>query len=188
MFRYSGSNSARPRISIDYGDEWHSFLQSLTPPVPPPVPYDIAQASIAGASLVSMQQYISDPARIVYACWDHPDITPLGEGVFRLAFTGQSFLSVSIDMSVDISLEIGANCAVKVKSVGYSMEYMAKLLGQDFVDSFFLDLEGELRVAETETKVRALTLKNTLLSGDVAVTIGGKVKDSLAGCLRSNEF
>lgn len=28
---------------------------------------------------------------------------------------------------------------------------------------------------ETVTKVRALTLKNTLLSGDVAVTIGGKV-------------
>lgn len=47
---------------------------------------------------------------------------------------------------------------------------------QDFVDTFFLELEGELRVEETVTKVRALTLKNTLLSGDVAVTIGGKVK------------
>lgn len=39
-----------------------------------------------------------------------------------------------------------------------------------------MELEGELRVEETVTKVRALTLTNTLLSGDVAVTIGGKVK------------
>ena len=101
----------------------------------------------------------------------------MGDGVFRLAFTGQSFLSVSIDMSVDISLQSGANGAIKCKSVGYSMEYMANILGQDFVDTFFLELEGELRVEETETKVRTLTLKNTLLSGDVAVTIGGKVKD-----------
>lgn len=46
---------------------------------------------------------------------------------------------------------------------------------QDFVDTFFLELEGELRVEETVTKIRALTLKSTLLSGDVAVTIGGKV-------------
>ena len=141
------------------------------------MPHDTVQASIAGAPLASMQQYISDPARIVYACWDHPDITPMGDGVFRLAFTGQSFLSVSIDMSVDISLQSGANGAIKCKSVGYSMEYMANILGQDFVDTFFLELEGELRVEETETKVRTLTLKNTLLSGDVAVTIGGKVKD-----------
>lgn len=153
------------------------------PPAPPPMPHDTTQAAIAGASLASMQKYISDPARIVYACWDHPDITPLGEGMFRLAFTGQSFLSVSIDMSVDISLKVGANGFVTVKSVGFSMESMARLLGQDFVDTFFLELEGELRVEETETKVRALTLKNTLLSGDVAVTIGGKVKEGLsAGC------
>ena len=48
---------------------------------------------------------------------------------------------------------------------------------QDFVDTFFLELEGELRVEETVTKVRALTLKNTLLSGDVAVIIGGKVSN-----------
>ena len=152
------------------------------------MPHDTAQASIAGASLASMQQYISDPARIVYACWDHPDITPLGDGVFRLAFTGQSFLSVSIDMSVDINLKVGDNRVVKVKSVGFSMESMAKLLGQDFVESFFLELEGELMVEETETKVRALTLKNTLLSGDVAVTIGGKVKDSLPVVLEFNEI
>lgn len=152
------------------------------------MPHDTIQASIAGASLASMQQYISDPPRIVYACWDHPDITPLGEGLFRLAFTGQNFLSVSIDMSVDISLKVGDNSVVKVKSVGYSMESMAKLLGQDFVETFFLELEGELRVEETETKVRALTLKNTLLSGDVAVTIGGKVKEYLLVVLDLNGF
>lgn len=53
------------------------------------------------------------------------------------------------------------------------------------MDTFFLELEGELRVEETVTKVRALTLKNTLLSGDVAVTIGGKVRNSyLLACRR----
>lgn len=123
-----------------------------------------------------MQRYIADPARIVYACWDHRDITNLGGGVFRLAFTGQSFLSISIDMSVDIKLEAGKNGNIKAKSVGYSVEDMAKILGQEFVDTFFLELEGELRVEETETRVRALTLRNTLLSGDVGVTIGGKVR------------
>lgn len=122
-----------------------------------------------------MRQYISDPARIVYACWDHEDITQKGNGVFRLGFRGQSFLSISIDMSVDIQLFAGENGTIHCKSVGYSAEDMTKLLGKDFVDTFFLNLEGELRVEETETKVRALTLKTTLLSGDVGVAIGGKV-------------
>lgn len=54
--------------------------------------------------------------------------------------------------------------------------YTRFLFCQEFVDTFFLELEGELRVEETETKVRTLTLKNTLLSGEVEVTIGGKVK------------
>ncbi|CAN0278454.1 unnamed protein product, partial [Ectocarpus sp. 12 AP-2014] len=51
---------------------------------------------------------------------------------------------------------------------------------QEFVDTFFLELEGELRVEETVTKVRALSLKNTRLSGDVAVTIGGKMPGLLS--------
>lgn len=49
------------------------------------------------------------------------------------------------------------------------------------MDTFFLELEGELRVEETVTKVRALSLKNTRLSGDVAVTIGGKVRINMSG-------
>lgn len=52
------------------------------------------------------------------------------------------------------------------------------------MDTFFLELEGELRVEETVTKVRALTLKNTRLSGDVAVTIGGKVRINMFGSAR----
>ncbi|CAN0401387.1 unnamed protein product, partial [Hapterophycus canaliculatus] len=133
------------------------------------------QASIPAAPLESMQAYISDPSRIVFACWEHKDITRMEDGVFRMAFRGQSFLSISIDMSVDIRLWTAEDGTIKCRSVGYSVDDMAKLLGQDFVDTFFLELEGELRVDETVTKVRALTLKNTLLSGDVEVTIGGKV-------------
>lgn len=125
-----------------------------------------------------MQEYLSDPARIVYACWDHDDITPMGDGIFRMKFTGQNFLSVSIDLSVDIKLRVEQNGKILCNSVGYSVEDMAKLLGQEFVDTFFLELEGELRVEELETKVRALTLKSTLLSGDVGVTVGGKVRSS----------
>lgn len=123
-----------------------------------------------------MREYVADPSRIVYACWDHEDITRIGDGLFRLGFSGQSFLSVSINMSVDIELRPGEGGTVQCKSVGYSVDDMAKILGQDFVDTFFFELEGELRVEETETKVRALTLKGTLLSGEVGVTIGGKVR------------
>lgn len=122
-----------------------------------------------------MEEYLSDPARIVYACWEHDDIIPMGDGVFRLKFSGQSFLSVSIDMSVDIKLWPGETGKIKCESIGFSAEDMAKILGQEFVDSFFVELKGELRVEESETKVRALTFKNTLLSGDVRVTVGGKV-------------
>ncbi|CAM9876219.1 unnamed protein product [Sphacelaria rigidula] len=127
-----------------------------------------------------MQQYLSDPARIVYACWEHDDIARMEGGVFRLKFSGQSFLSVSIDMSVDIKLRPTGDGKIMCKSVGYSVEDMAKILGKEFVDTFFLELEGELRVEETETKVRALTLKNTLLNGDVGVTVGGKMPALLA--------
>ena len=95
-----------------------------------------------------------------------------------MSFKGQSFLTVSIDMSVEIKLWLAPNGNIKCKSVGYSLDEMAKILGQDFVDTFYLELEGELRVEETETKVRALTLKSTLLSGDVGVNIGGKVGSS----------
>ncbi|CAM9988303.1 unnamed protein product [Ascophyllum nodosum] len=133
------------------------------------------EASIPGASQASLKEYIADPSRIVYACWDHDLVTPLGDGVFRMSFKGQSFLTVSIDMSVEIKLWLAPNGNIKCKSVGYSLDEMAKILGQDFVDTFYLELEGELRVEETETKVRALTLKSTLLSGDVGVNIGGKM-------------
>ncbi len=77
-----------------------------------------------------MKEYISDPSRIVFACWEHKDITRMGDGVFRMAFTGQSFLSISIDMSVDIQLCPAEDGTIKCKSVGYSVEDMAKLLGQ----------------------------------------------------------
>lgn len=77
-----------------------------------------------------MKEYISDPSRIVFACWEHKDITRMGDGVFRMAFTGQSFLSISIDMSVDIQLRPADDGTIKCKSVGYSVEDMAKLLGQ----------------------------------------------------------
>ncbi|CAM9636980.1 unnamed protein product [Ectocarpus sp. 8 AP-2014] len=138
------------------------------------------EASISGAPLESMLEYISEPSRIVYACWEHKDITDMGDGVFRMAFRGQSFLSISIDMSVDIQLWTAEDGTIQCKSVGYSVDDMAKLLGQEFVDTFFLELEGELRVEETVTKVRALSLKNTRLSGDVAVTIGGKMPGLLS--------
>lgn len=138
------------------------------------------EASISGAPLENMREYVSDPSRIVYACWEHRDITRMGDGVFRMAFRGQSFLSISIDMAVDIRLWAAEDGTIKCESVGYSVDDMAKLLGQDFVDTFFLELEGELRVEETVTKVRALTLKSTLLSGDVAVTIGGKMPGLLS--------
>lgn len=97
-----------------------------------------------------------------------------------MEFKGQSFLSVNIDMSVDIKLSASPNGNIQCKSVGYSLDSMVKILGQDFVDTFFLKLEGELRVEETETKVRSLTLKNTLLSGDVGVTVGAKVSKGCA--------
>lgn len=81
-----------------------------------------------------MQEYTSDPSRIVYACWEHKDITDMGDGVFRMAFRGQSFLSISIDMSVDIQLWTAEDGTIQCKSVGYSVDDMAKLLGQVFLD------------------------------------------------------
>lgn len=123
----------------------------------------------------SMQEYVSDPARIVYACWDHKDIARLGNGVFRLTLAGQAFMSISIDMSVDIKLQAESDGTIQCTSVGYSVDSMAKILGKEFVDTFFLKLRGQLKVEETEVKIRALTLKNTQLTGDVGVTIGGKV-------------
>lgn len=98
-----------------------------------------------------MKEYISDPSRIVFACWEHKDITRMEDGVFRMAFTGQSFLSMSIDMSVDLQLWPAEDGTIKCKSVGYSVDQMAKLLGQvtifligradaAFLESVFLDV------------------------------------------------
>lgn len=192
-----------PRMKVD---KCNKKLQTMCPqipfplhvscvfgPIPPPpaptrssISYYLIQkqAPVSGASLAMMQEYLKDPARIIYACWDHDDIIPMGDGMFRMVFSGQNFLSVSIDLSVDIKLRVDENGNILCKSIGYSVEDMAKLLGQEFVDTFFLELEGELRVEESVTKVRALTLKGTLLSGDVGVTVGGKVRSNF--CPRPN--
>lgn len=54
----------------------------------------------------------------------------MGDGLFRMAFKGQSFLSISIDMSVDIRLWTAEDGTIQCRSVGYSVDDMAKLLGQ----------------------------------------------------------
>lgn len=123
-----------------------------------------------------MQQYLSEPSRIIYASWDNKDIEPKGDGVFRMRVTSQSFLSVSIDMFVDLEVAVKGDGKIGCKSIGFSVDSMGKFLGQEFVDTFFLELDGELRVEETETKLRNLTLKQALLTGDVGVSIGGKVR------------
>ncbi|CAM9183401.1 unnamed protein product [Discosporangium mesarthrocarpum] len=138
------------------------------------------EAPIPGASIASMEEYLlRDPSRVVYACWDNDLIEPLGDGHFRLRLKGQAFLTVSIDMSVDIRMwEEGG--MVKCKSTGYSAEEMTQILGRDFTDSFFLEVEGELGVKEVATKVRTLSLKNTILSGNVGVSVGGKMPSLIA--------
>ncbi|CAM9817283.1 unnamed protein product [Choristocarpus tenellus] len=134
------------------------------------------EATIPGAPIASMNGFLlDDPSRIVYACWNHDDIEVLAEkGHFRLSLRGQSFLAVSIDMSVDIKLwEEGGK--VLCKSTAYSVEDVMKVLGSEFVDSFFFQLEGELSAREVETRVRSLSFKNTVVSGEVGVSTGGKV-------------
>ena len=99
-----------------------------------------------------------------------------------MGLKGQRFLTISIDMSVDIKFWAGPNGSVQCKSVGYSLDDMGKILGQVLPEDFSFELEGELRVEETETKVRGLALKNALLSGDVGLTIGGKVGSCCCCC------
>lgn len=121
-----------------------------------------------------MQKYLSDPARIVYACWDPAAVERRDDGVFRMRFK-EKFLSISIDMYVDVKFEVGDEGEILCRSVAFSVDDMTRFLGQEFAQTFYLKLAGELRAKETETKVRALTLKDTLLTGDVGVSIGGKV-------------
>lgn len=64
---------------------------------------------------------------------------------------------------------------MKVKSLAWSAEELERLLGQNFVDTFSLDVTGRLKAMEQETVVRGIKLTNPALAGEIDVGISGQM-------------
>jgi hypothetical protein len=67
-------------------------------------------------------------------------------------------LNLSLDFSLDLQLNSDGT-KVHCKSLSWEAEDLAKALGQEFVDTFSLQMEGDLAVEERVTKVRSLSIR-----------------------------
>jgi hypothetical protein len=70
----------------------------------------------------------------------------------------QQFLNLSLDFSLDLKLNSDGT-KVHCKSLSWAADDLAKALGQEFVDTFSLQMEGDLAVEERVTKVRSISIR-----------------------------
>jgi hypothetical protein len=68
------------------------------------------------------------------------------------------FLTLSLDFTLDLKMWSDGE-AVYARSTAWAAEDLARALGQEFVDTFSLEMEGRLAVEERTTSVRSIAIK-----------------------------
>ena len=68
------------------------------------------------------------------------------------------FLNLSLDFSLDLQLTSDGQL-VTVKSLGWAANELEKALGKEFKDTFSLQMEGDLVVAEKVSQVRSISIR-----------------------------
>ncbi|WP_017652911.1 DUF1997 domain-containing protein [Fortiea contorta] len=88
---------------------------------------------------IPIQHYLRQPQRLVNALVDTSRIQPLSEEVFRLKMRPLTFMSLSIQPTVDMRVWAEANGTIYLRSVG------CEILGFEYINQrFALDLKGHL--------------------------------------------
>jgi hypothetical protein len=98
---------------------------------------------------IPIQHYLRQPQRLVHALVDNNRIEQLSEEVFRLKMRPLSFMSLSIQPTVDMRVWAESNGTIYLRSVG------CEILGVEYINQrFALNLKGYLSPLQNSTGTR----------------------------------
>ncbi|KAF3889006.1 MULTISPECIES: DUF1997 domain-containing protein [Nostocales] len=98
------------------------------------------------AQPIPIQHYLRQPQRLVRALFDPNRIQQLSEEVFRLKLRPLSFMTLSIQPTVDLKVTAESNGTICVRSVG------CEILGIEYINQrFSLNLKGYLAPEQLNT-------------------------------------
>ncbi|MFQ4143251.1 DUF1997 domain-containing protein [Chlorogloeopsis sp. ULAP02] len=98
---------------------------------------------------IPIQHYLRQPQRLVYALVDSSRIQQLAEEIFRLKMRPLSFMSLSIQPTVDMKVWIESNDTIYLRSLG------CEILGVEYINQRFdLNLKGYLALSQFSTGYR----------------------------------
>lgn len=96
---------------------------------------------------IPIQHYLRQPQRLVHALVDNSRIQQLSEDVFRLKMRPLSFMSVSLQPTVDMRVWAESNGNIYLRSVG------CEILGIEYINQrFALNLKGYLLPSQLSTE------------------------------------
>ncbi|MCP6762762.1 MAG: DUF1997 domain-containing protein [Fischerella sp. CENA71] len=98
---------------------------------------------------IPIQHYLRQPQRLVYALVDPHRIQPLADDIFRLKMRPLSFMSLSIQPTVDMKVWAESNGTIHLRSQG------CEILGIEYINQRFnLNLKGHLSPSQFLTGTR----------------------------------
>jgi hypothetical protein len=98
---------------------------------------------------IPIQHYLRQPQRLVNALVDQKRIQQLSEEIFRLKMRPLSFMSLSIQPTVDMRVWAESNGTIYLRSVG------CEILGFEYINQrFSLNLRGYLSPYQSKTGTR----------------------------------
>ncbi|HEY9800148.1 MAG TPA: DUF1997 domain-containing protein [Leptolyngbyaceae cyanobacterium] len=98
---------------------------------------------------IPIQHYLRQPQRLVNALVDQKRIRQLSEEIFRLKMRPLSFMSLSIQPTVDMRVWAESNGIIYLRSVG------CEILGFEYINQrFSLNLRGYLSPYQSKTGTR----------------------------------
>jgi hypothetical protein len=109
---------------------------------------------------IHIQHYLRQPQRLVHALVEPGRIKQLSEEVFRLNMRPLTFISISIQPTVDMRVWAESNGVIRLQSIA------CEILGFEYINQrFSLSLEGYLSLEEN------LSMTNLKGRADLKVTI-----------------
>ncbi|MBD2678998.1 MULTISPECIES: DUF1997 domain-containing protein [Nostoc] len=98
---------------------------------------------------IPIQYYLRQPQRLVKALVDNSRIQQLSEEIFRLKMRPLTFMSLSIQPTVDMRVWVESNDIIYLRSLG------CEILGFEYINQrFALNLKGHLSPKELSTGTR----------------------------------
>lgn len=98
---------------------------------------------------IPIQHYLRQPQRLVHALVDPSRMEILSDEIFRLKMRPLSFLTLTLQPTVDMRVWANANGTINLCSIG------CEILGIDYINQrFALNLQGHLSPSQTQAGTR----------------------------------